>query len=350
MADPTPYSTVLVTGGCGFIGSHFVRLILAEQPAVRVVNVDALTYAGNPENLADVEADPQTADRYAFHQADIADAEAVEAVFAHAQPDAVVHFAAESHVDRSILDSTPFIRTNVIGTQQLLDAGRRHGVAKFVHVSTDEVYGTLGPEGLFTEQTPLAPNSPYSASKASSDLLVRSYVNTFGFPAVITRCSNNYGPNQFPEKLIPLFVSNIQRGKPLPVYGDGGQIRDWIHVVDHCRGVLAALTDGRPGEAYNFGGASERTNLELIRTLLDLLGGDESLIQYVEDRPGHDRRYAIDFAKAERELEWRPRVTLEQGLADTIAWYDRNRDWTDRVQSGAYRDYYATQYGGRLTP
>ena len=344
--SPVAPSTVLVTGGCGFIGSHFVRLILDELPDCTVVNVDALTYAGNPENLADVEA--IVGDRYRFRQVDIADADAVDAVFAETRPTAVVHFAAESHVDRSILDASPFIRTNVIGTQQLLDAAKRYDVGKFVHVSTDEVYGSLGPEGLFSETTPLAPNSPYSASKASSDLLVRAFHHTFGFPAVITRCSNNYGPNQFPEKLIPLFISNIQQGKPLPVYGDGGQVRDWIHVVDHCRGVLAALVSGTPGEVYNFGGASERTNLALIHTLLELVGGDESLIQFVADRPGHDRRYAIDFSKAERELGWQPQVTLEDGLSETIRWYDEHRDWTSRVQSGAYRDYYAAQYADRL--
>ena len=347
-APASSFRHVLVTGGCGFIGSHFVRLLLAERPGVRVTNLDKLTYAGNPENLADIEADPERAKRYRFEQVDIADKAAVDAAIETLRPDAIVNFAAESHVDRSILDSGPFIRTNVIGTQNLLDAARLWSVRKYVQVSTDEVYGTLGPEGLFHERTPIAPNSPYSASKASADLLVRSYVNTFGFPAVITRCSNNYGPNQFPEKLIPLFIANIWDGKPLPVYGDGGQVRDWIHVVDHCRGVLAALERGRVGEVYNFGGASERTNLSLIRTLLDLCGGDESLIQYVEDRPGHDRRYAIDFTKAERTLGWTPSVTLEDGLNETIGWYRDNRDWTDRVQSGAYRQYYQTQYGDRL--
>ena len=340
--------TVLVTGGCGFIGSHFVRLLLEDIPDVRVVNADSLTYAGNPENLADVVETYEEDGRYRFRQVDIADADAVAACFDEVQPDAVVNFAAESHVDRSILDSGPFLRTNVIGTQTLLDAARRHAVDRYVQVSTDEVYGTLGDEGLFEESTPLAPNSPYSASKAAADMLVRSYVHTFGFPAVITRCSNNYGPNQFPEKLIPLFIANIAAGKPLPVYGDGGQVRDWIHVVDHCRGVLAALVRGTCGEVYNFGGASERTNLRLIHTLLELCGGDESLIQYVTDRPGHDRRYAIDFSKAAADLDWQPSVTLEDGLAETIDWYRTHADWTDNVQSGAYRRYYETQYGDRL--
>ena len=333
--------TLLVTGGCGFIGSNFVRLLLAERPDVRVVNLDALTYAGNAESLDDVAGD----ERYAFLKADIADAEAVEAAYAEHRPDAVVHFAAESHVDRSILDSGPFVRTNVVGTQTLLDAARRHDVKRHVHVSTDEVYGSLGPEGLFTEETPLAPNSPYSASKAASDLLARSYHHTFGLDVVTTRCSNNYGPYQFPEKLIPLFVSNLIEGKTVPVYGDGSNVRDWIHVEDHCRGVLAALEEGTAGEVYNFGGASEMTNLELTRSLVKALGRDESAIEYVRDRPGHDLRYAIDFSKSERELGWRPRWTFEDGLAATIEWYQFNAEWVSRVKSGEYRDYYSRQYG-----
>ena len=333
--------TVLVTGGCGFIGSNFVRLLLSERPDWRVLNVDALTYAGNPESLADV-AD---AANYVFVKADVADAEAVEAVYAGHKPETVVHFAAESHVDRSILDSGPFVRTNVTGTQILLDAARRHGVKRHVQVSTDEVYGSLGPTGLFTEETPLQPNSPYSASKTAADLLVRAYHHTFGMDVVTTRCSNNYGPYQFPEKLIPLFISNLLEDKPVPVYGQGTNVRDWIHVEDHCRGVLAALEGGVAGEVYNFGGASEMTNLALTKQLLASLGKGEDLITYVQDRPGHDLRYAIDFSKAERELGWRPRWTFGDGLAATIQWYKDNAEWTDRVRSGAYRDYYRRQYG-----
>ena len=333
--------TVLVTGGCGFIGSNFVRLLLSERPDWRVLNVDALTYAGNPESLADV-AD---AANYAFVRADVADADAVEAVYAEHKPETAVHFAAESHVDRSILDSGPFVRTNVTGTQILLDAARRHGVKRHVQVSTDEVYGSLGPTGLFTEETPLQPNSPYSASKTAADLLVRAYHHTFGMDVVTTRCSNNYGPYQFPEKLIPLFISNLLEDKPVPVYGQGTNVRDWIHVEDHCRGVLAALEGGVAGEVYNFGGASEMTNLALTKQLLASLGKGEDLITYVQDRPGHDLRYAIDFSKAERELGWRPRWTFGDGLAATIQWYKDNAEWTDRVRSGAYRDYYRRQYG-----
>ena len=334
-------TTILVTGGCGFIGSNFVRLLLAERPDARVVNVDALTYAGNPENLADVAGHAN----YTFQRLDIADAEAVEAAYAKHTPDAVVHFAAESHVDRSILDSGPFIRTNVVGTQTLLDAARRHDVKRHVQVSTDEVYGSLGPTGLFTEETPITPNSPYSASKASSDLIARSYHHTFGMDVVTTRCSNNYGPYQFPEKLIPLFVSNLIEGRKVPVYGDGSNVRDWIHVEDHCRGVLAALEEGQSGAVYNFGGASELTNLQLTKSLLKALDKPESMIEYVTDRPGHDLRYAIDFSKAERELGWRPRWTFADGLQSTIDWYADHAEWVARVKSGAYREYYEAQYG-----
>ncbi|MBX7106192.1 MAG: GDP-mannose 4,6-dehydratase, partial [Gemmataceae bacterium] len=255
----------------------------------------------------------------------------------------------ESHVDRSIQDSGPFVRTNVIGTQILLDAAREYKVQKYVQVSTDEVYGSLGPTGLFTEETPLAPNSPYSASKASADLLVRSYVHTFHMPAVITRCSNNYGPYQFPEKLIPLFIANLLADQQVPVYGDGQQVRDWIHVLDHCRGVEAAWRHGKPGEVYNFGGKCEKANLDLTHTLLDLLGKPKTLIKYVQDRPGHDRRYAIDCRKAERELGWSVQVKFEQGLRDTIDWYLREQPWVAAVRSGEYLKYYEKQYGSRLT-
>jgi len=337
--------TLLVTGGCGFIGSNFVRYALEKDPAVRVVNFDALTYAGNPENLADLAEHP----RYAFVKGDVADREAVEKALREYAVGAVVHFAAESHVDRSILDSGPFIRSNVVGTQVLLDASRACGVQRYVQVSTDEVYGSLGPTGAFTEETPLAPNSPYAASKAAADLLVRAAYHTHGFPTLITRCSNNYGPYQFPEKLIPLFVSNLAGDQPVPVYGDGQQVRDWIHVRDHCAGVWAVYRDGRPGEVYNLGGRCERTNLDLTRTLLKAMGKPDSLIKYVQDRPGHDRRYAIDCSKAERDLGWRPQVAFEAGLAETIAWYLGNADWVARVRSGEYRTYYEKQYGSRLS-
>jgi dTDP-glucose 4,6-dehydratase len=333
-----------VTGGCGFIGSNFIRLMLAEHPDLSILNIDKLTYAGNPENLADIADDS----RYQFARGDIADRAFLEQTLPAAKVDAVVNFAAESHVDRSILDSGPFIQTNVVGTQVLLDVCRRLNVARYVQVSTDEVYGSLGEEGAFTEETPLAPNSPYSASKAAGDLLVRAYHHTFGFPAVITRCSNNYGPYQFPEKIIPLFIANAQGDQPLPVYGQGLNVRDWIHVEDHCRGVRAALLEGQPGEVYNFGGRCELTNIELTRTLLRLLGKPESLIRYVADRPGHDLRYAIDCTKAERELGWRPLVPFDRGLKATIEWYLSNAEWVGRVRSGEYRAYYERQYGGRL--
>ncbi|MCA8996135.1 MAG: dTDP-glucose 4,6-dehydratase [Planctomycetaceae bacterium] len=336
---------IIVTGGCGFIGSNFIRHLWTTDPGVTIVNIDKLTYAGNPENLADIEDDS----RYEFQQGDICDREFLERVFAEQPVDAVVNFAAESHVDRSILDSGPFVRTNIVGTQQLLDVSRQLEVPKYVQVSTDEVYGSLGSDGYFTEETPLAPNSPYSASKTAADLLVRAYHHTFDFPAVITRCSNNYGPYQFPEKLIPLFLANAQKDESLPVYGTGNNVRDWIHVLDHCRGVEAALRQGCPGEVYNFGGRTEFTNLELTKLLLRLLGKPESLIRFVTDRPGHDLRYAIDCSKAENELGWKPQVPFEQGLRETIDWYQQNRQWVEHIQSGEYREYYQRQYGQRLS-
>ncbi|MEZ6064302.1 MAG: dTDP-glucose 4,6-dehydratase [Planctomycetaceae bacterium] len=325
------------------MGSNFIRLLLAERPAVHIVNLDALTYAGNPENLANLSDDP----RYVFQRGDICDRTLVDALLQEHRIEAVVHFAAESHVDRSILDSSPFIQTNIVGTQTLLDAARAANLSRYVQVSTDEVYGSLGDNGYFTEETPLDPSSPYSASKAAADLLVQAAHRTFGFPAIITRCSNNYGPYQFPEKLIPLFIANALNDKSLPVYGDGKNVRDWIHVSDHCRGILAALEHGRTGEVYNFGGRCELQNLELTRRLLAAVNKPESLIRYVTDRPGHDHRYAIDCAKAERELGWCPLVSFEAGLAETVAWYQSHQDWVDRITTGAYRDYYARQYGGR---
>jgi dTDP-glucose 4,6-dehydratase len=336
-------TTLLVTGGCGFIGSNFVRFVLATDPAVHVVNFDALTYAGNPENLADLAANP----RYRFVKGDIIDRDAVHSVIKSHEVESIIHFAAESHVDRSIHDAGPFVRTNVLGTQVLLDAVRAFSIKCYVQVSTDEVYGSLGSTGLFTEETPLAPNSPYAASKAAADLLVRSYHHTFGVPAVITRCSNNYGPYQFPEKLIPLFIANLLRDEPVPVYGDGLQVRDWIHVRDHCAGIWAAYRAGRPGEVYNFGGRCELTNLALTHALLSALDKPASLIRYVKDRPGHDRRYAIDCTKAERDLQWRPLVSFADGLRETVAWYRANADWVARVRSGEYLKYYERQYGDR---
>jgi dTDP-glucose 4,6-dehydratase len=337
-------SKILVTGGCGFIGSNFIRLLLKTDPAVKIVNVDKLTYAGNLENLADVATDP----RYAFERGDICDRAFIESVLGRGGFDAVVNFAAESHVDRSILDSSPFIQTNVIGTQVLLDASRKFKVPRYVQVSTDEVYGSLGASGFFTEETPLAPNSPYSASKASGDVLVRAYCHTFGFPGIITRCSNNYGPYQFPEKIIPLFIANALADQALPVYGKGENVRDWIHVLDHCRGIEAALRKGRPGEVYNFGGKCELKNIDLTLTLLRLLGKPETLIRYVADRPGHDLRYAIDCSKAEQELGWKPQVEFATGLKETIDWYRANAAWVGRIRSGEYARYYDEQYGARL--
>jgi dTDP-glucose 4,6-dehydratase len=329
---------VLVTGGCGFIGSNFIRYLLAAEPEAAVVNLDCLTYAANPSNLADLAGDP----RYRFVRGSVSDREAVRAAVAGAC--AVFNFAAESHVDRSIHDSGPFVRTNVVGTQVLLDAARELKVARFVQVSTDEVYGSLGPQGAFTEQTPLAPSNPYAASKAAADLLVRSYAHTFGLPAVITRCSNNYGPYQFPEKLIPLFVCNLLRDEPVPVYGDGLQVRDWVHVRDHCAAVYRVWRDGRLGEVYNVGGRCERTNLELTHALLGTLGKPESLIRHVPDRPGHDRRYAVDCSKIERELGWASEVPFEQGLRETVEWYRENSDWVAAVRSGEYLRYRQRQY------
>jgi dTDP-glucose 4,6-dehydratase len=336
--------TLLVTGGCGFIGSNFVRQQLETYPDVEIINVDKLTYAGNLENLADIENDP----RYRFERGDICDREFIDGVLASAAVDAVVNFAAESHVDRSILDSGPFIQTNIVGTQVLLDASRKAGIGRYLQVSTDEVYGTLGKDGYFTEDTPLAPNSPYSASKTAADLLVRSYFHTYGFPAVTTRCSNNYGPYQFPEKLIPLFISNALKDEALPVYGKGNNVRDWIHVLDHCRGIDVALRNGEPGEVYNFGGNSELQNIDLTFKLLDALGKPRTLIRHVEDRAGHDFRYAIDTTRVEHELGWKPQMDFETGLRNTINWYLDNKGWAERIQSGQYRDYYETQYGKRL--
>ncbi|MCB9869485.1 MAG: dTDP-glucose 4,6-dehydratase [Planctomycetes bacterium] len=335
-------SKILVTGGAGFIGSNFIRLLL-QRGGHQVVNLDALTYAGNLESLADVANEPG----YAFVKGDIAERDQVEAVFAAHRPSVVVHFAAESHVDRSVLDASAFVRTNVMGTQVLLDVARANGVERFVHVSTDEVYGSLGATGKFTESTPLAPNSPYSASKTGSDLLVRAAFHTHGFPCLTTRCSNNYGPFQFPEKLIPLMILNALDGKSLPVYGDGKNVRDWIYVTDHCSGILAVMERGRDGEVYNIGGNAEKQNIEVVKTLLGLLGKGEELITFVKDRPGHDLRYAIDNTKIRSELGWEPAHSFDTALRETVDWYRSNAAWCGSVRSGAYRDYYARQYDAR---
>lgn len=334
---------VLVTGGAGFIGSNFVRYMLQTDTECRIVNFDALTYAGNLENLVDVSGDP----RYVFVRGDICDQSAVLNAFTEYDIDTVVHFAAESHVDRSILGAGVFVTTNVVGTQVLLDVAKQRGVERFLHVSTDEVYGSLGQEGRFIETSPLHPNSPYSASKASSDLLVLAYHHTFGLPVLLTRCSNNYGPYQFPEKLIPLMIANALNDKQLPVYGDGLNVRDWLYVGDHCSAIDTVLRRGVVGEVYNIGGINEWKNIDIVRLLLRLLDKPESLIKFVKDRPGHDRRYAIDPEKLSRDLGWMPSVTFEVGLQRTIEWYLANRPWWERVMSGAYKEYYGKNYGSR---
>ncbi|HXA52965.1 MAG TPA: dTDP-glucose 4,6-dehydratase [Candidatus Acidoferrum sp.] len=333
---------ILVTGGAGFIGSAFVRLVIAETD-YRVVNLDALTYAGNLENLTPVEGN----DRYRFVHGDITDAALVDALVADEKPDAIVHFAAESHVDRSILSPEPVVRTNFNGSFNMLEAAKRNNVARFVHVSTDEVYGSLEPPHEADENYPLNPASPYSASKAGSDLLARSYFITFKLPVLITRASNNYGPYQFPEKLIPLMITRALDGQPLPVYGDGQQVRDWLYVDDHCRGILAVLRKGRDGEIYNIGGNRSLPNLDVVRKLLEATGQPDSLITYVKDRPGHDRRYALSSEKLMSETGWRPVMDFEAGLARTIDWYRTNTAWLARVRSGEYRDYYERNYGSR---
>lgn len=352
--------TLLVTGGCGFIGANFVRLVLVGQPTWRVVNLDKLTYAGNLDNLRDVADHP----RHRFVRGDICDRALVEDLFAQEGIDTVVHFAAESHVDRSINDPDAFIRTNIHGTFTLLEAARRSwpaggagGGQCFLHVSTDEVFGSLGPTGLFNETTAYDPRSPYSASKASSDHLARAYYHTYGLPVLITNCSNNYGPYQFPEKLIPLMLNNGLQGKTLPVYGDGGNVRDWLHVEDHCEAIVRVLVQGRAGESYSIGGNNEKHNLEIVELLCDMLDRKvgllpsgqprRSLITFVRDRLGHDRRYAIDASKMERELGWTPRWTFEQGIERTVDWYLANGDWLAGVLDGSYQQYYENMYSGR---
>ncbi|MCC3378374.1 dTDP-glucose 4,6-dehydratase [Paenibacillus farraposensis] len=334
---------LLVTGGAGFIGSNFVLYMLKQHPDCEIVNIDALTYAGNLENLKSIENHPH----HTFVKADITDAQAIDQLMQQGI-DVVVNFAAESHVDRSILEPEVFVKTNVFGTQVLLDAAKKYNVTKFVQVSTDEVYGSLGETGLFTEETPLQPNSPYSASKAGGDLLVRAYHETFGLPVNITRCSNNYGPFQFPEKLIPLMISRALSDQQLPIYGDGLNIRDWLYVEDHCSAIDLVIHQGKLGEVYNIGGNNERTNVHIVKTVLEELGKPESLISYVQDRPGHDRRYGIDPTKTMNELGWKPKHSFETGIKETIRWYLDNKEWWTRIQSGEYQQYYAKQYGSRL--
>jgi len=328
---------LLVTGGAGFIGSNFVHQAIARHPEWKVVVLDKLTYAGNLKNL-----EPELSEgRCEFVQLDICDRGMLDAVRGC---DAVIHFAAESHVDRSIEDASAFVRTNVDGTHNMVEACRKASVPRFVHVSTDEVYGSLGDTGQFSEDTPLKPNSPYSATKAASDLLVLACVHTYKFPGIVTRCSNNYGPYQFPEKFIPLMIAQAMAGERLPVYGKGANVRDWIYVSDHCSALLAVLENGREGEVYNIGGGCEMQNLDVAKLILKALGRSEDLIQFVTDRPGHDLRYAINCEKLDRELGWKPQVKFDQGLADTIAWYRENQDWLTDVRSGQYRDYYERHY------
>jgi dTDP-glucose 4,6-dehydratase len=336
---------ILVTGGCGFIGSNFIHYYLKKYPGDSLINVDQLTYAGNLKNLSALSPSP----RYAFIRGDIADPLQMEEIISQGV-EGIVNFAAESHVDRSIEAPMDFMRTNVFGTFVLLEAVRKVSSKRrirFLHVSTDEVYGSLGETGAFVEETPMAPNSPYAASKASADLMVRAYHHTYGLPTLITRCSNNYGPYQFPEKLIPLLISNAIEGKTLPIYGDGLNVRDWIHVEDHCRGLDLVLHQGKEGEVYNIGGQSEKTNLSVARTILDHLGKPHSLLRFVTDRPGHDRRYAIDFSKIQKTLGWAPSISFEEGIRQTIDWYQGQQEWWREIKTGEYLDYYQRMYGNR---
>ena len=336
--------TIFVTGGAGFIGSAFVRIVLEQQPDIHIVDFDALTYAGNLENLTGVDAS-----RHEFIKGDICDRGAVMAAVPQGC-DAIFNFAAESHVDRSIHSADEFLRTNVIGTQVLLDAARAKGVRRFVQISTDEVMGTLPDDSdeYFTEASPLQPNSPYAASKAAAEFVVRAAQETHGVDAVITRCGNNYGPRQFPEKLIPLMIANAMNDEPLPVYGDGRNVRDWIYVDDHCRAIWAVYEKGRSGEAYNIGARNEQENINVVKAILDALGKPHDLIKFVTDRLGHDRRYAIDATKVETELGWKPLMTWQDGLAATIRWYQENQAWVDHVRSGEYKEYYKAMYGARI--
>ena len=346
--------TILVTGGAGFIGSNFIKLMLVKHSDYKIINIDALTYAGNLENLKDIDTNP----KYQFIKGDIRDKGKIDEIFHNNEITTVVNFAAESHVDRSIEEPEVFLTTNIIGTQVLLDAAKKYwkinpddkysrdykeGV-KFLQVSTDEVYGALGETGMFVETMPLMPNSPYSASKASADLIVRAYNETFGLPINITRCSNNYGPYQFPEKLIPLMINNCIKGKDLPIYGDGMQVRDWLHVSDHCSAIDTVLHKGKVGEVYNIGGNNEKANITIVKLIIETLGKSENLIKYVKDRPGHDRRYAIDNTKITSELGWEPIYTFETGMKETIQWYLKNTEWIENIISGDYSSYYDQMY------
>ncbi|MCX7983466.1 MAG: dTDP-glucose 4,6-dehydratase [Bacteroidetes bacterium] len=331
---------ILVTGGAGFIGSNFIRYMLSKYPTYKIVNVDKLTYAGNLENLKDVCDNVH----YHFEKIDICDREKIERCIDHYGVDVIINFAAESHVDRSILGASEFVQTNIVGTSVLLDVAKGKNIQRFVQISTDEVYGSLGPTGYFTEETPLHPNSPYSASKAAADMLALAYHHTHKLPVLITRCSNNYGPYQFPEKLIPLMIANALDGKPLPVYGDGQNVRDWLHVHDHCSAIDVVLHNGIVGEVYNIGGNNEKKNIEIVKLILHYLGKPEALITFVKDRPGHDRRYAIDSSKIRKQLGWKPRYTFEQGIRETIEWYIANQDWWRRIISGEYKEYYRQMY------
>jgi dTDP-glucose 4,6-dehydratase len=335
--------SVLITGGCGFIGSNFIRYALASHPDWNILNLDKLTYAGNPANLADVQNDS----RYRFVRGDICDREMVDRLVDENDVRVIINFAAESHVDRSILSPEVFIDTNVRGTLILLEATRKYNIERFIQISTDEVYGELGETGYFTEQTPLHPNSPYAASKAAADHLVKAYYRTYGTPAIITRCSNNFGPYQFPEKLIPLMIINAISDKPLPVYGDGLYIRDWIYVSDHCSAIDVVLSEGNPGEVYNIGGGYEATNISIIEIILEKLGKPRTLITYVKDRPGHDRRYATDYTKLKKQTGWMPSATFRDALQSTIDWYIANQKWWEEILNGAYKLYYSQMYDKR---
>ena len=334
---------VLVTGGAGFIGSNFIKYILNNFPDIQIINYDCLTYAGNLENLKDVYDNP----RYTFIKGDIRNNELFDFIIQHYDVDGIINFAAESHVDRSIDNSRPFVETNISGTLNILETARKYSIKNIVQVSTDEVYGSLGDTGLFTENTPISPNSPYSASKASADLLCNAFYHTYGMNIKITRCSNNYGPMQFPEKLIPLMINNALEDKDLPVYGNGLNVRDWLYVDDHCTAIWAVYTKGKSGEVYNIGGNNEKTNIYIVKELLRQLNKPESLIKYVKDRPGHDLRYAIDNTKISTELGWQPNVTFEDGLKMTIQWYLDNKDWSQNVKSGAYLEFHKKWYKDR---
>lgn len=335
--------TILVTGGAGFIGSNFVRMVLEEHPDCRIVNLDKLTYAGNLENLAGYKDHP----KHIFAKGDICDAKLTADLINQYHIDAIINFAAESHVDRSLVNPGVFIETNVNGTLSLLKAALEKKLERFIQISTDEVYGSLGAEGKFTETTPLSPNSPYSASKAAADMLVRAFGHSWGLRYNITRCSNNYGPYHFPEKMIPLMINNALHNKPLPVYGDGLHVRDWLYVYDHCTAIWKILTEAEPGSVYNVGGNNEKHNIDVVRLVLQHLDKPESLITFVKDRPGHDRRYAIDSSKIMADLGWKPSVTFEEGIRRTIAWYLDHADWLERVASGAYKEYYKRMYSNR---